>query len=57
MQLLKIIKNEKKNFKEIKPMNKFEFFLKLKVKLKVYMYSQCLIKIHNFTDQSETKAV
>lgn len=54
MQLLKIIKNEKKkNFKEIKPMNKLEFFLKLKV----YMYSQCLIKIHNFTDQSETKAV
>lgn len=40
---------KKKNFQVIKHMDKFV------LKLKVHLYSLCLIKTYNFTDQSETK--
>lgn len=39
----------KKKFQVIKHMDKFV------LKLKVHLYSLCLIKTYNFTDQSETK--
>lgn len=48
MQLLGIIKMKKK-IQVIKQMDKFV------LKLKVHLYSLCLIKIYNFQDQSETK--
>lgn len=49
MQLLRIIKMKKKKIQVIKHMDKFV------LKLKVHLYSLCLIKTYNFTDQSETK--